>query len=114
MKSPANCNALSKCEDASEGRRRISKLASTRTGQLATWRTLANRMEANRKKRPIQPYGIATAYAHLGERQSALAWLEQAVEERDPWAVYMKVEPAFAALRPDPRFQQIVKTAGIP
>ena len=25
----------------------------------------------------------------------------QAIEERDPWAVYMKVEPAFAGLRSD-------------
>ena len=68
-------------------------------------------LEAKRKKRPVM---IATYYAHLGDRQRALAWLEQAVEERDPWAVYIKVEPVFAELRNDARFQKIVRSAGIP
>ena len=83
-------------------------------GPAGYWRRRVERIEANRRKGPVQPFGIAIAHIHLGDRQRALSWLEQAVEERDPWAVYIKIEPAFASLRGDPRFQQIVRSAGIP
>jgi hypothetical protein len=43
-----------------------------------------------------------------------LEWLERGVEERDGWAVYMKVEPPFAGLHSDPRFQKIARAAGLP
>jgi TolB-like protein/DNA-binding winged helix-turn-helix (wHTH) protein/Tfp pilus assembly protein PilF len=78
------------------------------------WRVFVGYFERRRKTHPTRPTTIAIGYAHLGERQRALAWLEQAVEERDPTAVYMKIEPSFDALRGDARFQQIVKNAGIP
>jgi TolB-like protein/DNA-binding winged helix-turn-helix (wHTH) protein/Flp pilus assembly protein TadD len=83
-------------------------------GPAGYWRLRVERMEANRRKGPVQPFAIAIAYAHLGDHARALTWLEQGVEERDPWAVYIKIEPAFASLRGDARFQQIVRTAGIP
>jgi tetratricopeptide (TPR) repeat protein len=83
-------------------------------GPAGYWRVLLKENEDRRKKGAATPSGLAVIYTHLGDRQRALSWLEQAVEERDPWAVYIKVEPAFASLRADARFQQIVKKAGIP
>ena len=44
--------------------------------------------------------------------ERTLEWLDRAVEERDGWAVLMKVEPPFAG--PDPRFQKISRAAGLP
>jgi TolB-like protein len=88
--------------------------ALTKSGPPGYWRTIVEDLEANRKKRPVHPVLIATAYAHLGDRERTLSWLEKAVEERDPWAVYIKVEPWFSALLGDARFQHIVRTAGIP
>ena len=83
-------------------------------GPAGYWRIVAEQVEANRKKGPGSPSAAAMAYAHLGDHSRALEWLEKGVEERDPWSVYMKVEPAYASLRADPRFQQIVQTIGIP
>jgi TolB-like protein/DNA-binding winged helix-turn-helix (wHTH) protein/Tfp pilus assembly protein PilF len=83
-------------------------------GPAGYWRLVVQSIEARRRIAPASPSAIATAYAHLGDRARALDWLEQAVEEHDPWAVYIKVEPAFASLRTDPRFQKITRTAGIP
>jgi tetratricopeptide (TPR) repeat protein len=83
-------------------------------GPPGYWRVIIEQLEGNRKKRPERPVMIATAHAHLGNQQNALAWLDQAVEERDPWAVYIKVEPWFAPLRGDARFQQTIQKAGIP
>jgi TolB-like protein/DNA-binding winged helix-turn-helix (wHTH) protein/tetratricopeptide (TPR) repeat protein len=83
-------------------------------GPSAYWRLRADSDEARRRTRPTRPVELARNYAFLGETSRALDWLEQGVEERDPWIVYMKYEPTFAGLRSHPRFRQIVKAAGIP
>jgi tetratricopeptide (TPR) repeat protein len=49
---------------------------------------------------------LAELYAAQGNKDAALGWLERAVEQRDVW-LYLKADPAFESLRPDPRFQSI-------
>jgi tetratricopeptide (TPR) repeat protein len=88
--------------------------ALTVSGPPGYWRIIVEQLEGAEKKKPVQPVIIATAYAHLGDRRRALSWLERAVEDRDPYAVHIKVDPWFTILRGDARFQQIVKKAGIP
>ena len=42
----------------------------------------------------------------------AFKWLEKGVTDRDPRMVFLKVEPKWNNLRPDPRFQKIMTTMG--
>ncbi|MDQ1472613.1 MAG: hypothetical protein QOJ99_4093 [Bryobacterales bacterium] len=83
------------------------------SGAPGFWRVSKESILARRRAHPVRPTEIAWIYAHLGDRERALEWLERAVEERDGWAIYMKVEPPFAAFRSDPRFQRIAATAGL-
>ena len=83
-------------------------------GPAGYWRLFKESWLRRRDAGPARPFEIAWIYAHLGEREAALKWLAQAVEEGDPWALYMKVEPPLASLRSDPRFIQIAKAAGLP
>lgn len=83
-------------------------------GSTGYWRLDVDAKEANRKVKPTSPIRLAESYACLGDKDRTLFWLEKAVEERDAWAVYLKVEPLFRGLRDDPRFQKIIKDAGIP
>ena len=57
---------------------------------------------------------FAEAYLGLGEKDEAMAWLERAYEERDQWMVYIKSFPGWDALRPEPRFQAIVRRMNFP
>jgi serine/threonine-protein kinase len=57
---------------------------------------------------------IAYVYEGLGRTADALAWLEQAVEERDGWLVYIDVFPRFESLRGEPRFQDVLRRVGLP
>jgi tetratricopeptide (TPR) repeat protein len=57
----------------------------------------------------IKPYFIALAYVAVGEKETALALLEKAFDERDPWLVWLGTEPKLDSLRGDSRFQRLFK-----
>jgi TolB-like protein len=56
----------------------------------------------------VSAYDVATIYAALGDTQTALDWLERALERRDPPIPLIGVDPAFDLLHADPRFVQVV------
>lgn len=62
---------------------------------------------------PSAPFDEAYEDALLGHKNRAIRVLEAMCGRRDPALLYIKVEPAFASLRPDPRFQAIVHRMGL-
>ena len=58
--------------------------------------------------------GQAQLYAGIGDREQALAALEKALPEREPPLIYLGDEPAFDALRGEPRFEAIKRRIGLP
>lgn len=61
------------------------------------------------KRSYVSSYSIAEAYARLGEKDQAFAWLERAYAEHDSGMVSLGVEPIFNEMRSDPRFQSLLK-----
>ncbi len=59
------------------------------------------------------PSRRAAVLAALGEKEAALAALEEAVRRNAPTALWIGVEPAFAALRGEPRFQTLCERMGL-
>jgi TolB-like protein/Tfp pilus assembly protein PilF len=59
-------------------------------------------------------FGFIWAYAGLGNRDEAFAWLEKAYEERRRRLVWLNVDPLLAPLRTDPRFTDLVRRLGLP
>jgi TolB-like protein/Tfp pilus assembly protein PilF len=56
----------------------------------------------------VVPYGIATVYAALGDKDQAFAQLEQAYSQRSFFLDFLKVDPELDSLRSDPRFQSLL------
>jgi tetratricopeptide (TPR) repeat protein len=54
-------------------------------------------------------FSIACAYALLGEKQSALEWLEKTAEEGMPCYPLFDTEPALDSLRSDPKFMAFME-----
>ena len=54
-------------------------------------------------------YEIGKVHLALGDRASALRWLEQAAEDRSHSRAFLLVDPQLASLREDPRFKALVK-----
>ncbi len=59
------------------------------------------------------PFGTAILYAHLREKSKALECLEKAYEQRSLAMTEIAIEPAFDLLRPDPRFQDLLRRVGL-
>jgi serine/threonine-protein kinase len=66
------------------------------------------------KQQYVSPFDIAKVHTGLGEWDQAFVWLEKALEERHPWLVHLAVDPTLDSLRPDPRFQDLLRRLGLP
>jgi len=60
------------------------------------------------------PHTLALLYARLGRADEAFQELERGLKERDPWLVYLNVDPFYDNIRSDPRFREIVRKIGLP
>ena len=59
------------------------------------------RLVTTARERYVSAYDVATIYAALGDTQTALDWLERALERRDPPIPLIGVDPAFDSLHSD-------------
>ncbi|HEV2762859.1 MAG TPA: protein kinase [Pyrinomonadaceae bacterium] len=59
--------------------------------------------------RYVSPYFVAIVYTGLGDKEAAFEWLQKAYNDHHPGMVLMKVDPRFDPLRPDPRFQELLR-----
>jgi len=59
-------------------------------------------------------YQYAQVYAQWGDHNTALKWLERAVQIRDPGLLYTRTDPLLDPLRNEPRFQAIERQLKFP
>jgi len=73
---------------------------------------LAELLRAIRRE-PVAAVYVAGAYASIGDRDQAFAWLERAYAEHPSELISLKVEPGWDPLRGDPRFQRLLERVGL-
>lgn len=62
---------------------------------------------ADLEARGLGPYRVATVEAALGRRDRALQALQRGLDERDPWMVWIGVDPMLDPLRKEPGFSAL-------
>jgi serine/threonine-protein kinase len=72
------------------------------------------RLEGLKDQYDRYPIGTAYIYAHLGNKDQAFAWLEEAYEKRDALLYLLKVYPSWDPLRDDPRYDDLVRRMNFP
>ena len=86
-----------------------------RTYALAGRRDDAVKLADELKKEltPINAWGLTGIYAALGETSESIRWLEAARKLRFSWIPWIGIDPSFAPLRRDPRFQEIARSVNL-
>jgi len=60
----------------------------------------------------ISPYDVALNYSYVQDKEQALKWLQRCYEVKEPNLPYLRW-PIFDFLRPDPRFQALMRRMGL-
>lgn len=100
----AHRRALELAEGAS-----LMKAVLSRTLAVAGQRREARSLLARLVDEPTSLYQLATIDAALGAKDRALTRLETALEARDPWLVWLRVDPMLQGLRREARFRALVR-----
>jgi len=84
-----------------------------RLGRRAEALRDADELKARASNAYTVPLLLARIHAALGEKEQALELLQKVYDDRSESIVWLKVDPTFDTLRGDPRFQGLVKKAGL-
>jgi TolB-like protein/DNA-binding winged helix-turn-helix (wHTH) protein/Tfp pilus assembly protein PilF len=71
------------------------------------------KFEEYAQKFPPDPYARLPVYIGTGQKDQATALLQKAFAERSPIVSTFKTDPAYDPLRGDPRFQELLRRAGL-
>jgi TolB-like protein/DNA-binding winged helix-turn-helix (wHTH) protein/Tfp pilus assembly protein PilF len=82
-------------------------------GDLGKARGILERLQNISKRAPVAAHHFALIYLGLGEKENALGWLDKARQQRSPMMAWLKVDPRFDNVRPDPRFQEMMRKVGL-
>jgi tetratricopeptide (TPR) repeat protein len=96
------------------GRFLLLSRAYRKSGKIGKARRLAEERKDLSKRRHVSAYEMANDYIGLDDKERAFEWLEKAYQERSLRPDIMRVDPCFDDLRPDPRFQALLRRVGLP
>jgi Flp pilus assembly protein TadD len=60
----------------------------------------------------VSPLYISWVHSGLGETENAFGWVAKALEEKNPYLTFWRM-PVFDGLRADPRFDDLLRRAGL-
>jgi tetratricopeptide (TPR) repeat protein len=84
------------------------------TGERAAAQAILAALLAPSRHKYIPPIPVARAFAGLGDRKSALQWLERAVDEGAAQARGINAMPVFDFLHDDPRWVSLLRRLHLP
>jgi Flp pilus assembly protein TadD len=86
-----------------------------RTGKKDEAQEILRQLREPSRSVPVPAYYLAIVELGLGNKEGCFAWLEKAFVERDFGAlVEIKSDERFFPLRPDPRFNDLLRRMGLP
>jgi tetratricopeptide (TPR) repeat protein len=78
-------------------------------GYVGAMREAAETLTARSRTQYVMGMLVASLYAQAGEQKAAIDWLERAYQQHGALLEYIRASPEFKDLRPDPRFQDLLR-----
>ncbi len=88
--------------------------AYARAGKTGDARRVLRELMAPPSGRYVSPYNIALIFTGLSDNDRAFEWLERAYQARATRLGWLAVLPEFDTLRPDSRFNDLLRRIGLP
>jgi DNA-binding winged helix-turn-helix (wHTH) protein/tetratricopeptide (TPR) repeat protein len=82
-------------------------------GNVLEARQVLNQLLRLSERQYVSHYNLAVIYLGLGEKDLAYELLEKAIEHRDVWLVWLKVNPKFDSMRREARFAELLRRVGL-
>jgi TolB-like protein/DNA-binding winged helix-turn-helix (wHTH) protein/Tfp pilus assembly protein PilF len=83
-------------------------------GRKGTPAQLLQKLGAVLRQKYVRPTDVARLYLNMGDKEQALAWLENAYAERDSQLLLLKADRQWGALYAEPRFATLAQRVGLP
>jgi hypothetical protein len=83
-------------------------------GYRGAMKLAGERLAARSERTHVSAVRIARVFAHAGEKERALAWLEKAYGRRETALYHISVGWDWDGLRSDPRFQDLLRRMKLP
>jgi TolB-like protein/Tfp pilus assembly protein PilF len=90
-----------------------SALASACRGDVLAARKSLEAAVSSKGPAFASPYQLALGYASIHDKEAALRYLERSAAMHEPQLLYIKVDPLFDQIRPDPRFLALERKLGL-
>ena len=74
---------------------------------------IVSELQQSSKQMYIDPRYVAEIYVAMGEKDLALVWLEKAYQQHSSAMCGLKTAPAYAPIRSDPRFIDLMRRVGL-
>ena len=87
---------------------------SAEAGYAGAMRVAADKLAARANRTYVAAVRIARLYAHAGEKERALEWLEKAYEQGNPALTHLNVAWDWDMLRSELRFQDLLRRMNFP
>ena len=109
--------AIGELEKAASSDRSVTILewlggAYAAAGRRNDARRILAELTGRAQTRYVCPYEVATVYAGLGDKDSAINWLQKGVQERADCMPWIQADSKMDSLRSDPRFAAILRGVG--
>ena len=75
---------------------------------------IADKLRRRSAQQYTDPFYLIKIYAALGEKDLALVWLQKGYEQHSVAMLGLRHDPDYDPLRPDPRFQDLIRRVGLP
>jgi len=87
--------------------------ASALLGRRADGGRCLARLAEMSSQRYVPPSAQAMVHLGLGDRDGVFECLDRAAEDREARIIHLKVDPLYDPVRPDPRFETLLRLAGL-